>query len=146
LTLLDPTRNPYLQWILLGSFDTALPYAFRPQNYQAIRNNLNKLEWHTLALEDYLNGAKAAYFDGFNLSNIFEYMGVPAYHALLEELLRVARPEARLVYWNLLAPRRRPIEMADRLLPLDSLAAMLHRQDHAFFYSALVIEQVIAPN
>ncbi len=142
LTLLDPTHNPYLQWILFGKHGTTLPFALRPENFQAIRRNLNKLEWHTQTLEDYLGEAKPAQFDGFNLSNIFEYMSRPAYHAALEQIVRVARPNARLVYWNLLAPRRRPIEMADRLLPLDNLAATLYRQDRAFFYSALVIEQV----
>jgi S-adenosylmethionine-diacylglycerol 3-amino-3-carboxypropyl transferase len=143
MTLLDPTRNPYLQWILLGDFGPALPYAFRPQNFQAIRRNLHKLEWHTTSLEEYLTSAKTPHFDGFNLSNIFEYMSPTAYHTTLDQLLRVCRPEARLVYWNLLAPRRRPIEMADRLLSLENLAMTLHQQDHAFFYSALVIEQAI---
>jgi S-adenosylmethionine-diacylglycerol 3-amino-3-carboxypropyl transferase len=146
LTLLDPARNPYLQWILLGHFSTALPYAFRPQHFQAIRNNLKRLEWHNVSLEEYLSHARAAQFDGFNLSNVFEYMSLPAYHAALEELVRVARPDARLVYWNLLAPRRRPIEMVNRLVPIDNLATTLHRQDQAFFYSALVIEQVVAAN
>jgi S-adenosylmethionine-diacylglycerol 3-amino-3-carboxypropyl transferase len=146
LTLLDPTRNPYLQWILLGRFGTTLPYAFRPQHFQVIRKNLSRLEWHTVTLEEYLQDAKAYQFDGFNLSNVFEYMSVPAYHATLDQLLRTARPDARLVYWNLLAPRRRPIEMANRLVPLDNLAKTLHRQDQAFFYSALVIEQAVATN
>ena len=143
LTLLDPTRNPYLQWILLGHYGPALPYALRPQNYPLIRRNLHKLEWHTVALEDYLVNAKPGHFDGFNLSNIFEYMSLDAYHAALEGIIRAARPHARLVYWNLLAPRRRPMHMAHRLLSLDNLATTLHRQDKAFFYSALVIEQVI---
>lgn len=142
LTILDPSVNPYLQYILLGRYESALPYALRPQNYSAIRNNLGRLEWHNVALEEYLTSTKAHQFDGFNLSNIFEYMSLSAYHNLLEQILRTARPNARLVYWNLLAPRRRPIEMVGQLTSLDSLAAALHRQDHAFFYSALVIEQV----
>jgi S-adenosylmethionine-diacylglycerol 3-amino-3-carboxypropyl transferase len=146
LTLLDPTRNPYLQWILLGRHGSALPFALRPENFQAIRHNLKKLEWHTQSLEDYLVDTKPAQFNGFNLSNVFEYMSLDAYHAALEALLRVAQPAARLVYWNLLAPRHRPTTMADRLLPLENLAATLHRQDQAFFYSALVIEQVAASN
>jgi S-adenosylmethionine-diacylglycerol 3-amino-3-carboxypropyl transferase len=144
LTLLDPTCNPYLQWILLGQHGTALPFALRPENFQAIRRHLNRLEWYTLSIEEYLSEAKPAQFDGFNLSNIFEYMSLPAYHALLDQIIRAARPKARLVYWNLLAPRRRPAGFADRLLSMDDLAAMLHRQDHAFFYTALVVEQVIA--
>jgi S-adenosylmethionine-diacylglycerol 3-amino-3-carboxypropyl transferase len=144
LTVLDPARNPYLQWILLGRHGTALPFALRRENYQSIRRNLKNLEWHTQGLEEYLSDTKSAQFDGFNLSNVFEYMSLQAYHNALEEIVRVARPNARLVYWNLLAPRRRPMHMADRLLPLDNLASVLHRQDHAFFYNALVIEQVTA--
>ena len=146
MTILDPTCNPYLQWILLGKHGASLPFALRPQNYQSIRRNLNKLEWHTEPLEEYLSATKSAQFDGFNLSNIFEYMSVAAYHAALEQIVRVARTDARSVYWNLLAPRSRPNDMANRLLPLDNLATNLHRQDQAFFYSALVIEQVIHPN
>ena len=142
LTLRDPTRNPYLQWILLGKHGTALPFALRPQNFQLIRRNLNKLEWHTASLEEYLGHASPGYFDGFNLSNVFEYMSLPAYHAVLEQLTHAARPNARLVYWNLLAPRRRPIAMAAQLKSLEALAKTLHRQDHAFFYSALVVEEV----
>ncbi|MCC6453392.1 MAG: DUF3419 family protein [Caldilineaceae bacterium] len=145
LTRLDPTHNPYLQWILLGRHGSALPFALRPQNFQAIRRHLNRLEWHTLAAEQYLAETKSEKFDGFNLSNIFEYMSLSAYHELLEQLIGAARPNARMVYWNLLAPRRRPAEFANRVISLDNLAATLHRQDHAFFYSALVIEQVAAP-
>lgn len=145
MTILDPTRNPYLQWILLGHHGSALPFALRPQNYQTICDNLNKLEWHRVALEEYLNSVNSSRFDGFNLSNIFEYMSVPAYHAALEQIVRVARPDARLLYWNLLAPRSRPMEMAAQLLPLHSLTTTLYRQDRAFFYSALVIEEVTSP-
>jgi S-adenosylmethionine-diacylglycerol 3-amino-3-carboxypropyl transferase len=143
LTLLDPTRNAYLQWILLGRHGTALPFALRPQNFQAIRRHLNRLEWHTASLEEYLAGTNPAQFDAFNLSNVFEYMSLSSYHAALELIIRAARPNARLVYWNLFVPRRSPIDFANRLLSLDNLAANLHRQDHAFFYNALVIEQVM---
>jgi S-adenosylmethionine-diacylglycerol 3-amino-3-carboxypropyl transferase len=142
LTTLDPTRNPYLQWILLGQHGPALPFALRAQNFAAIRHNLPKLEWHTATLEEYLNQAPQGYFHGFNLSNVFEYMSLPAYHALLEQLLSTAHYGARLVYWNLLARRRRPTALADRLESLETLATTLHQQDRAFFYSALVIEQV----
>jgi S-adenosylmethionine-diacylglycerol 3-amino-3-carboxypropyl transferase len=43
-----------------------------------------------------------------------------------------------------MVPRSRPEAMADRLLPLADEAARLHAQDKAFFYNALVIEQVRA--
>jgi S-adenosylmethionine-diacylglycerol 3-amino-3-carboxypropyl transferase len=61
---------------------------------------------------------------------------------MLEGIVRASRPGARLVYWNMLAPRRRPDTMADRLVPLEALAERLHRADRAFFYRTLVIEEV----
>ena len=50
---------------------------------------------------------------------------------------------ARLAYWNMLAPRSRPMELADRLRPLDELAADLFGRDRAFFYSRFVVEEVL---
>lgn len=142
LTVLDPVRNPYLQWILLGRYDTALPYALRPENFDAIRTNLDRLEWHCQSVEAYLKVQPVVRFDGYNLSDIFEYMSLPNYHALLTQLVEHSHPGARLVYWNMLAPRRRPPEMADCLRSLDELSTQLYRQDKAFFYSDFVVEEV----
>ena len=61
---------------------------------------------------------------------------------MLEAILRASRPGARLAYWNMLVPRRRPDALADRLVPLSDLAASLHAADRAFFYSAFVVEEV----
>src|SRR5258707_3732703 len=40
LTLVNPSANPYLQWILTGQHCSALPYALRAENFEAIRENL----------------------------------------------------------------------------------------------------------
>ena len=64
-------------------------------------------------------------------------------HRLLEKLIGSGRPGARLVYWNLLAPRRRPDRLAHRLRPLEELADSLLRRDKAFFYSALNVEEIL---
>lgn len=143
LTELDPTENPYLQWILQGSFTTALPHALRPENFAAIRANLARLEWACMSIETYLAQHPQARFDRFNLSDIFEYMSLPNYHALLTTLIQHARPNGRLVYWNMMAPRRRPESMGDRLLPRLALGEALHKQDKAFFYSDFVIEDIV---
>ena len=41
----------------------------------------------------------------------------------------------------MLAPRRRPDDMAGQLRPLAELATRLHLEDKAFFYSAFVVEE-----
>jgi S-adenosylmethionine-diacylglycerol 3-amino-3-carboxypropyl transferase len=142
LTAIDPSANPYLQWILTGRHTTALPYALRAENFEAIRANLDRLEWRCQSLEDFLIASGSRSVDRFNLSDIFEYMSAESYTGLLERLAAVGRPGGRLVYWNMLVPRSRPDALADRLTPLAELAARLHRQDKAFFYSALVVEEI----
>jgi S-adenosylmethionine-diacylglycerol 3-amino-3-carboxypropyl transferase len=143
LTELNPAENPYLQWILTGRHTTALPLALRPEHFETIRANLDRLEWRRQSLEDFLTEAGPRSVARFNLSDIFEYMAPENYAQLLERLADAGRPGARLVYWNMLVPRSRPEALADRLRPLAEVAARLHEPDKAFFYSALVVEEVV---
>jgi S-adenosylmethionine-diacylglycerol 3-amino-3-carboxypropyl transferase len=143
LRVLDPGANPYLQWLLLGCHRSALPYALRPENFRAIRENLERLDVRVQSLEEFIETPEASDLDGFNLSDIFEYMSEANAHRLLEKLVSAGRKGARLVYWNLLAPRRCPERLAHRLWPLQDLAAGLLRTDKAFFYSALNVEEVL---
>lgn len=142
LTTLNPCKNAYIQWILAGRYLTALPFALREENFDAIRANLDRLEWRRQSMESFLHSAETK-IDRFNLSDIFEYVSTENYHRILERLISASRSKAKLAYWNLLAPRRRPREMADRLRPLSELSRRLHSQDRAFFYSAFVVEEVM---
>jgi S-adenosylmethionine-diacylglycerol 3-amino-3-carboxypropyl transferase len=141
LTELDPAANPYIHWILTGRYDGALPAALREENFEPIRRNLDRLEWRCGSLEESLGQDRK--FDCFNLSDIFEYMSPSAYEQLLKLIVSSARPRARLAYWNMLAPRRRPDSLAMSLRPLAELSSKLFARDQAFFYSALVVEEVV---
>jgi S-adenosylmethionine:diacylglycerol 3-amino-3-carboxypropyl transferase len=140
LTELDPSTNPYIQWILTGRHNGALPAALREENFEPIRRNLDRLQWRCGSLEESLKGEKQ--FDCFNLSDIFEYMSPSSYEELLRLIVSSARPGARLAYWNMLAPRSRPESLAAALRPLTELSSQLFARDRAFFYSALVVEEV----
>ena len=142
LTALDPAANPYVHWILTGTHADVLPCALRAEHFDTIRANLDRLEWRRQSIEAFLERAGRSAVDRYNLSDVFEYVSRDEYHRILEALVRASRPGARLVYWNMLAPRRRPDTMADRLVPMQALAERLHDADRAFFYSALVIEEV----
>jgi S-adenosylmethionine-diacylglycerol 3-amino-3-carboxypropyl transferase len=141
LTELDPAQNPYIHWILTGRHDQALPTALREENFEPIRQNLDRLEWRCSSLEESINQAQK--FDCFNLSDIFEYMAPDSYEQLLLLLVSSSRPGARLAYWNMLAPRHRPESLAATLRPLSELSARLFERDRAFFYSAFVVEEVV---
>ncbi len=140
---LDPAENPYLQWIVTGEHPLALPYALRPENFEAIRNNLHRLEWHCLAIEDILTHQPENCINCYNLSNIFEYMSRENYENLLDRIIARSPSGSRLAYWNLFVKRRESDCFSHKLRPLSNLAHKLYLEDKAFFYQAFVIEEVI---
>lgn len=142
LTELDPSTNPYVRWILTGAYTKdVLPCYLRPENFEAIRKRLDRLSWRCCSLEDLLSASDAKY-DAFNLSDIFEYMSEESYERLLRLIIRAARRNARLAYWNMLTPRSRPESLANSLRSLEELSKQLFARDQAFFYSAFVVEEV----
>ncbi len=141
---LNPAENPYLHWILRGTHGQALPFALREENFESIRNNLGKLEWHLLPLESFVARCKQ---DGtrvskFNLSDIFEYMSEENYTNFLSSLIEISEPNARLLYWNMMVPRSCPKALQAKLRSQEQLAQTLQKKDKAIFYSNLVIEEV----
>lgn len=137
---LDPADNPYLHWILQGDHGAALPLAWRAEHFDTIRSRLDRLELRRGALEAFAaTGEKA---DGFNLSDIFEYMDADIFAAVYGSILGAARPGARLVYWNMMVPRRVPAIHAARVERLVAIEATGKAADKAFFYSDFVVEQV----
>lgn len=140
---MDPAQNPYLQWILTGTHCGALPYALREENFDNIRNNLDRFEWALMPVEEYLEKNPGVIINKYNLSDIFEYMSDESYETVLTRLHAASAPGGRLAYWNMLVPRRRPQSMADKLESLDKLSDSLFKQDKAFFYNAFVVEEVL---
>lgn len=138
----DPSANPYLQWMFTGRHNNALPYALRPEHFDTIRANLDRLEWRCGSLGDVVDSLGEATVDRFNLSNVFEYMPQDAYVANLRQLARCGRDGARLAYWNLLVKHHRPEALADHLNPLEKIAAALSERDQTFFYDGFVLEEV----
>lgn len=143
ITTLDPSINPYMQWILKGKFETALPHYLRRENFEAIKKNIDRLELRVGTIESVLEEVSIDSIDKFNLSDIFEYMSAENYQQLLVSLIRAGKSGGRLVYWNMLAPRSRPERMAPVLKPLTTLATQLHKEDKAFFYSKVVVEEIM---
>lgn len=141
LTVLDPAANPYMHWILRGTHGAALPLALRAEHFETIRDHVDRVEWRRCDVGAALDLVGPGQVHGANLSDIFEYMSVDEYHGQLERLAVALAPGGRLAYWNMLAPRARPVAMADRLRSLDALATRLHAEDKAFFYRAFVVEE-----
>ncbi len=142
LTALPTHDNPYLDFILAGNFTRNLPPYLGPRHYRAIRKNLDRLQLFRGTVQEAAKAHGDDGFDGFNLSDIFEYLDPVLCETVYTALLRTARPGARLAYWNMLAPRQAPESCRDRVIHLASESADLHARDRAFFYSDFRIEAV----
>jgi len=137
----DPSANPYLHWIVKGTHGAALPRALQAERFDAIRARLDRLEIRLCTIEALAEaGVKA---DAFNLSDIFEYMSPEAHHAAYATVLNASKPSARLAYWNMMAPRRAPGALLNRVRTRADLEAELKPRDKAFFYGDFVVEEVL---
>src|SRR5262249_28429034 len=126
-------------WILTGRHGAALPLALRPEHFDTIRERLGRVEIRTEPLERF--AARCPAVDGWNLSDVFEYMGPAAHAAAYATLLDATRIGGRLVYWNMMAPRAAPAGLAARVRSHAAEAQRLAAEDKAFFYAALRIEE-----
>lgn len=140
-TELTTHDNPYLNFIFTGSFGAALPRYLERERFADVRAGMDRVELvhgpaHAVA---HARGP----FDGYNLSDIFEYLDAPTCASIYGTLFGVARPGARFAYWNMLVPRRRPEAFAQGIKSLTPKASALFACDRAFFYSAFVLEEVV---
>ena len=142
LTELDTSKNPYLSYILTGNFKPELPHYLQPENYRAIRQQIDHLTLRQGAVDAIAEEYGDCSFDGYNLSDIFEYLSSEQCAEVYGRLLKSARPKARLAYWNMLVPRQCPSSLASRICPLEREAQELFLEDRAFFYSRFVLEEV----
>jgi S-adenosylmethionine-diacylglycerol 3-amino-3-carboxypropyl transferase len=139
LTALPVRTNPYLAYIMTGNYPPeALPRYLRPEWFEAIRSRAERVRVVRAGVEEAGEGR----FDGFNLSDVFEYMSPAEHRRCYARLLERANPGARLVYWNLLAPRSLPVSLAGRASALEAAARALHARDLAWFYGALHVDEV----
>jgi len=143
LTALEPDKNPYLKYILTGNYDSqTLPHYLRPENFESIRSNLNRLELVHGSFCDPLQDAAIKY-DRFNLSDIFEYMGDELFADISGQVIKHAPPTSRFAYWNMMVDRKISSIMPDKVKCLDERSKQLFDQDKAFFYKAFFVEEVI---
>ena len=146
LTVLDTAENPYLRYILIGDFHPAMPDWTQPSVLKGIRENASRLTLFTGRIEEAARKFGAKGFDGYNLSDIFEYLDETKSSMLYKELIRNARKGARIAYWNMLVPRECPMDLKDSVSPLAELSESLFAKDRAFFYSAFRVDEFSGSN
>ena len=142
LTQLPTHANPFLDYIVHGNFRNALPRYLRPEQFDRVRGGLDRLTLCQGSIEQVGRRHRGCGFDGFNLSDIFEYLDPVSTRELYAQLVAMAVPGARLAYWNTLVPRGRPLELADQVERLQELSQDLFGRDLAFFYGEFHVDEV----
>jgi S-adenosylmethionine-diacylglycerol 3-amino-3-carboxypropyl transferase len=131
LTAGEPACNPFLEYMMIGNFEKCLPRYLREENFARVKAGCARITLVRAAVHE-VEGE----FDGFNLSDIFEYMTERESEAVFDALLGRARRRARLAYWNLLVDRR----CKGAVTPLQSLSAELGARDRGWFYRAFRVD------
>jgi S-adenosylmethionine-diacylglycerol 3-amino-3-carboxypropyl transferase len=135
LTLPDCQDNYFLHYILTGTFGPKLPVYLREEHFDTIRNHIDKVELAHGYIDAFITQKNR--WDFCNLSNIFEYMNVPAFHAFQEKLYPSLSDKASICYWNLMVQRELSHHFPDRFnrMPPPDIP------DMGFFYRSFIHDQ-----
>ena len=127
-------QNYFLDFILRGKFQIALPHYAREENFLTIKSNIDKL----VVFEGYASDAFNKYtgFNKFNLSNIFEYMNLETFKKVVSQMVDEGVAGAKYAYWNLMVPRNmNTAQPGLKRLDLGDYT------DNGFFYSNFHLNQ-----
>lgn len=131
-------RNFILNYNLTGNFGSLLPHYLKPENYGAVKKNLDKLHLFHGYAEDAI--AQYGTFDYMNLSNIFEYMSPELFTTTARGLLDGLNPEGKLAYWNLMVSRSIAGQFPQEVKNETALSKELTAVDKGFFYQQFHID------
>ncbi len=140
LTAITTDQNPYLEYILKGNFQNSLPHYLRKENFQTIKQNIDRLKLFQGDLSQTLQAHSQVRFSGFNLSDIFEYMSHSEYEKQLEHIALASTKKGRIAFWNMLCNRGRIANQKIKFLDEESKALL--EEDKAFFYQSFVFGEV----
>lgn len=137
LTSVPISGNFFLHYSLTGEYGTALPPYLAEKNYSRLRDMPDSaMSLVTDNLLNYLKSLPANTFSKFNLSDIFEALSPTENEALWEQIVRTAKPGAKIAYWNNLVPRSYPAHLSSQIKTDGEQISRLRAKDRVFFYDS----------
>jgi len=138
--------NHYLEAFLTNRYADLErgPEYLRPSTYAKLQASVSRVKVVTGELEQYLTEVDAGSFSKANMSDVFEYMSLPATERMFAIFAERMRAGGRLAYWNLLVPRAPSSKLQGKLQSRRNLARALWREDRAFFYGDFHVEEVLS--
>lgn len=139
LTSTNVFKNFILHYNLTANFGNHLPHYLQVQNYDHIKQNINKI----VIFKGYAEDAITNYgkFDAMNLSNIFEYLDVIHFKEVAVKLNEGLADKGKIAYWNLMVSRKISDYLPNTMSFLKDVSQNLKKKDKGFFYSNFIVEQ-----
>lgn len=134
----DLSNNWYLQKIYFGQYKLLPPF-LRPNNFDYIRKNLDKITFVEDNILNYLGGLENNSIDKINLSDIFDWSSQEEYSQILRESYRVLTLNGIIFYWELFVSREIPSDMSSKFEILSEEADRIHKKDNLPFYHGIVM-------
>ena len=132
----ENATNPYFDYIANNNFTHAFPQYLRPEYYEKIRANLDKVE----LIHGEIKDLPEQHFDFFYLSDIFEYMSEEEFQQNIEQIKQRAKKGSNILYWNM--QNRRYIKDGDFRLK-EKVSSELFKKNKSWFYRDLLIYEVL---
>lgn len=131
--------NPYITYVLLNKYtDEALPVYLRKENYDTIKENINKIEIVTGSLLDIKEN-----FDYFNLSDIFEYMSEDDFYKNINHVDSISNKNSKIVYYNM--QNKRYIKNKKFVLN-TKLSEKIYKENQSYFYRDFLVYEKSCKN
>lgn len=138
LTFNDLSSNWYVQKIYYGRYELLPPF-LRSDNFQYIKDNLDKVVFVEKDILNFLKENKDCSIDKINLSDIFDWCSREEYSQILQEAYRVLSPNGIIFYWEFFVSRELPKNMINKYEILNEKANKIHERDNIPFYHRIVI-------
>lgn len=132
-------NNSYTEYVLKGNYEDECPFILQPHNFLLIRENLRCIRNNNADLLTFLKQQKANFYTKMNLSDVFEPMTVEKSNLIFEEIARVCKHGARIIFWNNLVPRTIPDYLSGNFYKESELERHLKEKEKVFFYETLNI-------
>lgn len=137
--------NYFLAAYFTGKYnnENEIPLYLKPDNYEKIKRNVNRIEVITADTKYWLEKMPPYSIDGFCLSNICELMSEEDTRKLFTEVVRTAKPGAKVCFRNLMIPREVPEELQNIISKNKCLSETLLATDRSFVYSKVAAYDVL---
>lgn len=132
-------KSPLFQLIFTGKI---LPDAYFPyltyEGYKKIRANINRLQFKTGNIIEFLNSTVPNTFDCYSMSDIASYMPQEIFEELLNGIYSSAKDNAHFCLRELMTHRKIPCHLTSKFQRDAKLEAKLEKEETNFVYRFFV--------